>query len=35
MSKAKVTRYAVVGLMTVGGAAGAVALVAAFVAMHT
>jgi hypothetical protein len=35
MSKAKAMRYAVVGMMTVGGAAGAIALVAAFVAMHT
>lgn len=35
MSKAKAMRYAVLGLMTVGGAVGAVALVATFVAMHT
>ncbi len=35
MSKAKVMRYAVVGLMTIGGAAGIAALVTAFVSMHT
>jgi len=35
MSKAKAMRYAVVGLMTIGGAVGAVALVMVLVAMHT
>jgi|SaaInlStandDraft_2_1057019.scaffolds.fasta_scaffold205106_2 hypothetical protein len=34
MSKARVMRYSVLSLMIVGGAAGAIALVATFVAMH-
>lgn len=35
MSKAKTMRYTVLGLITVGGVAGAAALVFAFVSMHT
>jgi hypothetical protein len=35
MSKAKVMRYAVAGIMTLGAAAATVALISVFIAMHT